>query len=97
MTRRRKLSRREFLTLIAAGSAATAAAPIGALAATARAARKTSAPAPPPPSPRIAREIEKQKRSTDDALKVIRGYALPPGSDMAFVFQPVRAKRKRGL
>lgn len=91
MTQRRKLSRRRFLSLIAAGSAAAATAPVRAIAAPAPARRK---PAVPAPSPAMAKEIEKQKGYVADALKTLRNYELPPGSDMAFVFRPLRARRK---
>jgi hypothetical protein len=77
--------------LLAAGSAAALTAPARRLAAAAAPVAKTSAPAPPP---KMLAEIEKQKKSVADALKVIRDYPLPPGGDLAFVFQPLRAKRR---
>ena len=86
------LSRRRFLSLIAAGSVAALAAPARELAATATTAAKKPAPAP---SPRMLAEIEKQKKSVADALKAIRAYALPPGSDMAFEFRPLRRGRRK--
>ena len=92
MTRRSKLTRRRFLSLIAAGSAAAATAPMRSIAATATPARTKAAP--PAPSPAIAKEIEKQKGYVADALKTIRAHELPAGSDMAFVFQPLRPRRK---
>jgi hypothetical protein len=96
-----KLSRRRFVTLLAAGSAAALAAPVAALAASTAPAKavahaKTSPPpsaAPAPPGNAALRaEVEKQKKALADQLKVIRDYHLPPGSNMAFVFQPVRRK-----
>jgi len=91
VTRRSKLTRRRFLSLIAAGSAAAATAPMRSIAAPATERKK---PAPPAPSPAVAREIEKQKGYVADALKTIRAHQLPAGSDMAFVFQPLRPRRK---
>jgi hypothetical protein len=43
----------------------------------------------------VPAEIEKQKKSTADALKVIRNYVLPAGSPMAFSFKPLKAARGR--
>ena len=34
-------------------------------------------------------EIKSQKESLDKALKVIREYSLPPGSEMSLVFVPI--------
>ena len=94
-----KLSRRRFVKLIAAGSAAALAAPVAALGATS-APPKPAPPVntPPPPSAAPAgnaalrAEVEKQRKALAEQLKVIRDYHLPPGSNMAFVFQPVRRK-----
>ena len=46
-------------------------------------------------SPKMRAEIAKQKKSVADALAVIRAHALPPGSDMAFVFRPLPARRRK--
>jgi len=81
------------MALIAAGSVAALAAPARALDAAAAAAPTASRR--PAPAPKMLAEIEKQKKSVADTLKVIRGYPLPPGSDMAFEFRPLRAKRKK--
>ena len=96
-----KRSRRRFLRLVAAGSAAALASPASALAAVAPrkgapATKPVPKPAPAPPAlpAVVAAEIEKQKGYVAAALKAVRGYALPPGSDMAFTFKPVRARRK---
>lgn len=88
---RANVSRRRFMTLLAGASAATLAAPVRPLLAAAR------APLPKRPAipPRMAAEIEKQKKYVADTLKVIRDFKLPPGSDMAFEFRPMRAKRGR--
>jgi flagellar motility protein MotE (MotC chaperone) len=98
------LSRRRFVKLLAAGSAAALAAPaiaFGADATTAKppatkpaaasAAPSTTAPSSNAPAS-LRAEVEKQKKALADQLKVIRDYHLPPGSNMAFVFQPMRRK-----
>jgi hypothetical protein len=80
------------MALIAGASAASLAAPASPLVGAARA---LVAPKKPALSPRIAAEIEKQKKYVADALKTIRGFELPPGSDMAFEFRPMKPKRGR--
>jgi hypothetical protein len=97
-------SRRKFMKLVAAGSAAALAAPAATLAATAKAARRAGHPASAAPAhgeksaPRFVAtpaEIEKQKKYVAEALKAIRNFELPPGSDQAFVFAPLRPRRAR--
>jgi hypothetical protein len=99
-----KSSRRRFLRLLAAGSAATAATPAAALA---RAAKPKGAkppasprPAPPPPvpavPPAVAEEIRKQKALVEQAVRAVRDYPLPPGSEPAFVFAPLRPRKRAG-
>ena len=90
-TRKRVLSRRRFMTLIAAGSAAAAIAPAERVVAATAPAGKPAASAPPP---KVRAEIEKQKKATAEQLKVIRNYVLPAGSPMAFEFRPSRRGRK---
>jgi hypothetical protein len=88
----RASSRRRFLKLFAAGTAAmVAGAGSGrrAAAATPKRARRTR---PARLSP-IEAEIKSQKEFTARALKTIRDYVLPPGSDPAFVFRPLKASR----
>ncbi len=94
------MTRRSFLGLVAAGSAALVA-PGLALAATAPAApsRARAAAGKPRPAtgtraPDIEKGIREQKESLEKQLQVIRGYVLPPGSDMAFVFRPMRARKR---
>src|SRR5262245_49767362 len=94
--RRRRLTRRRFLSLIAAGSAAAATASVRTLAQAAPAAPARKPTVIPSLSPKIQKEIDKQKGFVAAALKTIRNYPLPAGSDMAFVFQPMRPRRKRG-
>lgn len=99
-----KRSRRQMLRLLAAGSAATLVGPAAALAETATRTRRRARRAPVTPShearaseaaPAIRAEVEKQKKDLATALKVIRDYSLPPGSEMAFVFRPMRVERRR--
>ncbi|HTM57808.1 MAG TPA: hypothetical protein VL123_05275 [Candidatus Udaeobacter sp.] len=92
-------SRREFLRLVAAGSAAaiTGSAPrvarAAARAASGRAAKSAAAPARPAA---VRAEIDRQKKLTADALRTIRKHELPAGSPLAFTFRPLRpAKRER--
>jgi hypothetical protein len=94
-------TRRKFLRLLAAGSAATVIAPATTLARTRRRTAPKPAltphPAAPPrvePTP-LAEEIQKQKGYVAEALKTVRGYSLPPGVEPAFVFRPMPARRRR--
>ena len=56
----------------------------------------TPAAKPAPHSRANPAEIEKQKRDLAAALKAIRDFELPPGSDPSFVFVPLRPRRSRG-
>ena len=104
MTRPR-LTRRRFLTLVAAGTSAAAG---GAIAATNPAPRsrakksrdpKPAAPpvyaAQPAPSAEIARGIAQQKEWLAASLKTIRTFDLPSGSEQAFAFVPLDQPRKK--
>lgn len=94
------LTRRGFVTMVAAGSAALLARP--GLADEAAATRHKAASAPatksqpaaPPPSA-AQKEFERQRTGTLATLKTLREYPLPPGGDLPLVFLPQRA-RKRG-
>lgn len=98
-----KRSRRRFLTLVAAASAAIATRPAASLAANTRAPKSppqkkpgaTAAPAALPADPTLRAGIAQQQRDLAKALKTLRDYPLEPGSDPAFVFTPVRAARPR--
>jgi hypothetical protein len=93
----RALSRRRFVTLLAAGSAAIAASP--ALAAKAAIAPPKK-PAPPPASKPAAgaaalqKEFDRQRAGTRDTIKTLREFSLPPGGDLPVVFRPLRPVRK---
>ena len=102
-----KRSRRGFLRLIAAGSAA-AAIPAAALA-HAVAPKKPAKPTPGAPGvkpagpregagvpPAVAEEIRKQKAALEQSLQALRDYPLPSGSEPAFVFAPLRPRKNAG-
>lgn len=103
----RRLSRRRFVGIVAAGSVgalASAVTPPDAAVAK-RSRRKAAAgagakPAPPAgaghaPEPSAAeKEFERQKKSTLGTIKTIRDYPLPPGGDLSLVFRPLHAARK---
>lgn len=90
----RRMKRRRFVTLVAMSGAALIASP---LSRAAEAVTRAVAPASSrrrAASPAIRKEISSQEKSLSDQLKVIRDYELPPGSPMAFVFKPLRARRE---
>jgi len=93
-------SRRRFLKLIAASSAGLLAGTASAAPAPARRAKTARAKAgnaklapEPSRSKAVEAEIESQKKSLARTLKTIRDYPLPPGSEMAFAFRPIKAAR----
>ena len=95
------LSRRRFVAMLAAGSAALITSPVAAVAATHRrrrhhvgASQVINEPAGVTAADR--REIARQRKSTADVLAVIRKHAMPPGTEMASVFRPVRSSRRSG-
>ena len=92
------ISRRRFVTLLAAGSAAVAAVPGIAAAAAPVRSRKTAAPPAAKPSPAttaaLQKEFDRQRSGLLDTLKALRKYPLPPGGDLAVVFRPLRTARK---
>jgi hypothetical protein len=104
MTARRKtapaepLSRRHFVTIVAAGSAALLAQPALAIHGGSRR-RKKAAPAPKPQAPATGaaatqKEFERQRAGTLATLKTLREYPLPPGGDLPVVFRPQRSRRR---
>jgi hypothetical protein len=100
-------TRRKFLRLLAAGSAATVIAPVAAIAGTRRrtapkpaltphpAAPPRVEPTPPVRTAALAEEIKKQKGFVAETLKTVRGYSVTSGIEPAFVFRPMPARRKR--
>jgi len=42
----------------------------------------------------MRKEIEVQKKSVADMLKIVRGYKLPAGSPPASIFHAIRAVRR---
>jgi hypothetical protein len=102
-----KRSRRRFLGLIAAGSAAAAATPAAALARVVAPKRKPAKLTPGATDakpmgphegagvpPEVAEEIRKQRAAVEQSLQAVRDCPLPPGSEPAFVFAPLRPRRK---
>ena len=99
-TRAASKSRRRFLKVVAMGSVAALASAVlleSDASGAPRREKPTSKPAahPAPRTPAIEAEVAKQKKSTADILKTIRDYELPAGSEMAFVFSPARASKRR--
>jgi hypothetical protein len=102
----RRFSRRRFIALIAAGGAALPATDV--LAATApRRTKATPAKAgtvkitptpsyqpPPPPGPALEKGLKESRDSLAGQLKAIRDFDLPPGSEQAFAFRPLRRERR---
>ncbi len=86
--RSRAVSRRRFMALVAAGAAAVVTAPARALTPP----KKTTAPAPERP-PEIEKGVAEQKTLLAQQLKTLRDYPLPPGSDPAFLFAPLKPRR----
>jgi hypothetical protein len=101
----KRRSRRGFLGLIAAGSAA-AAFPVAARARPATSKKRPAGPAPgaSPAGPHgstgvplaVAEGIRRQKAAVSQSLQALRDYPLPPGSEPAFGFAPRRPRKKAG-
>ena len=98
-------SRRDFLKLVAAGSAAATLGRAGRVAADAtKTAGVTSSGAKhsgaashaAPRSAALEAELGKQKKSTADALKTIRDRELPAGAALAFSFKPLKKSGRGG-
>lgn len=88
-------SRRDFLKLVAAGSAAASLGRAGraAAATTAKSGKSAKPAAHATRSAAVETEIAKEKKSTDDTLKTIRKHELPTGSALAFTFKPMKARK----
>jgi hypothetical protein len=94
------LSRRRFVTLLAAGSAALIA-PGGAIAA-ATAPAATRRPARPAATASAGlsqadrKELIRQQAAARATVEVIRKHPMPPGTEMASIFKPLRSRRGNG-
>lgn len=84
-------SRRRFLTLVTAGSAALIA---GSAPAAAQKKRVPAAAKPKRPKA-VEKEIDTQKAYVARTLKAVRGYELPAGSELGFAFRPLAPPRPR--
>jgi hypothetical protein len=89
------MKRRRFVTLMALSGAALVAAPLSRAAAAVGSGARGAAVRRRAPSAAVRREISNQEKALAGQLKTIRGYPLPPGSPMAFVWKPLRARRGR--
>ncbi|MFI5371790.1 MAG: hypothetical protein ACHQ52_09540 [Candidatus Eisenbacteria bacterium] len=93
----RRITRRRFVRLIAAGATAALAAPALAAGTTAKTGASTGkrSPAPAPAmSAKVAKGLTDQKESLAKTLKTLRSFDLPPGSEQGFAFRPLPARRK---
>jgi len=84
-------SRRRFLKLVTAGSAALIAGSAPAAAQKKRppaAANKKRAKA-------VEKEVDTQKAYVGRTLKTVRGYTLPAGSELGFAFRPLAPSKPR--
>jgi len=91
------LTRRRFVTMVAAGSAAMVAAPLAAAAAVAHPARAHKGTfeigiGDGPGTP----EYDRQSKATLDTLAVLRKHAMGPGTEMASVFRALKSPRRNG-
>ena len=94
-----RLSRRRFVAVIAAGSAALLAQPAVSLPAAPPAGAKPKPAAPhKPAAPALTtaqrKEYDRQHKSTLETLKTIREHVMPPGTEMASIFRARRTARK---
>jgi hypothetical protein len=89
----RRLSRRRFVALLAAGATAAFATPVLATG-TPTKGKSVAKTGAPQMSQKMAKGIEEQKQSTAKTLKTIRSYDLPPGSEQAFAFRPMSPRRR---
>lgn len=90
-----RLSRRRFIGLVSAASAALVADPLRAFAQTSRPAAKRAVAPPRRPSPAALEEIHKQKGYAAQAVKAIMDFPLALGTAPAFVFRPLKPRGRR--
>jgi len=94
-TRSDAMSRRRFVALVAAGSAALIAKPAeGVAAAAAKRRGRGHAAASPAMPAATAKELARQRASTLETLKTIRGHAMPPGTELGFVFRATPPRKR---
>ena len=89
------MSRRHFVTLVAAGSAALLAPPAGAAAPARPHAARPAAAKPASLSATTTKELNRQRASTLDTLKVLRDHPMPAGTELGLVFH-ARIQPKKG-
>lgn len=95
--RPKRLSRRRFVAVIAAGSAALLAQPAVAAAPPAAAKPKPATPHKPAAPAMTAaqrKEYDRQHKSTLEVIKTIREHVMPPGTEMASIFRARRPAKK---
>ena len=94
------VSRRRFVAVLAAGSAALLARPAAAVAAAVAPVKPRAVPTARPRAAAPAmtaaqrKEFDRQRAATVETLKVIRGHVMPPGTEMASIFRARRPARK---
>jgi len=95
-------SRRDFLKLMAAGSAAASLGRAGRVAAAtatksaganAGAAKGAATKHSAPRTAALETELKNEKKSTADTLKKIRDYELSTSAPLAFVFKPMKPRK----
>ena len=91
---RSPMDRRRFIHVLAASSAVILA---GGVPRAGAAALKAAPPKPAkgakPLPASMEKELRNQEKGVADALKIVRAYELPPGSEPATVFRAMRARR----
>jgi hypothetical protein len=86
------MDRRKFVRLLAAGAAVAATMPVaGAGAEEAASSAPKKAPAHRAPTAAMQKEIQSQRKSVADMLKVVREFQLPAGSPPATIFRAMKA------
>jgi hypothetical protein len=88
------LTRRRFVTMVAAGSAALLASPLAASTPAPPVRRRAATAAAMTEPERV--EFERQRKGTLDTLAVLRKHAMGPGTEMASVFRPLKSTRRSG-
>ena len=89
----RRLTRRRFVALLAAGATTALVVPAMATGTTTKG-KSVAKTGTPQVSQKVAKGIDEQKQSTAKTLKTIRNYDLPPGSEQAFAFRPMSPRRR---